>query len=544
MYIDDLSFDIVGADGTDSPWFGQGNYGGQPQDIVGDMVPIDAYSASPYFTAEQLTAYHGDEWQGDNPLDLTALGIDGPMTWGSEFADTTGWDELGADYFGWSPFKAVASAVKAVGKVTKAIAKPVVKVAAKTSPLAIAKAVVPKSIQKAVTKAPVLKQVASVVRAVDKVASAPQQAVFNIATGGNILANLRTLAPAAQTALSFVPGVGTLAAMGIAGTTAALQGKSLASIAEGTLKGAIPGGQLVELAATVAAKAMLAGVQGQNMAKAASREVITGAIDLIPDKTAAATLRGAVDAALTGKNMLTGATAAALNTALKKVTDASARSMFTAVMGGKASSPYLVLKTAPPKLIANTLVTAKQGALAQAIATTGKAATTAAAKPAAKPSGITAPVRKPTVSQQLSKTAIIKPTATGAALVFPASSATTMATGLSTAAGIAAAINSNVPTQAAAAKQIALNTYKVANTPGPDQKAAQVGLAAMAMAANSRKQEAVAAAPPALPARTPAEPANMPPVAFGGRRISNVIGKRRVTHDVSPQGMIATYVTQ
>ena len=177
-----------------------------------------------------------------------------------------------------------------------------------------------------------------------------------------------------------------------------------------------------------------------------------------------------------------------------------------------------------------------------------KAKAAQAAKPPAKPP---APAPKPSsaATAALLKSPIVKPVAGGAALVFPPKGIP-MAAGLAAAAGIAAAVKSPIPAQAAAAKQVVINTHQVASTPGPDQKAAQVSLAAMALAANAKKGEAAANAPKPAPVFVPVAVApkappspNLPAVPVGGRRIANVFGSRRLTHDISPQGYIATYVT-
>ena len=72
----------------------------------------------------------------------------------------------------------------------------------------------------------------------------------------------------------------------------------------------------------------------------------------------------------------------------------------------------------------------------------------------------------------------------------------------------------------------------------------------MALAANAKKGEAAANAPKPAPVFVPVAVApkappspNLPAVPVGGRRIANVFGSRRITHDISPQGYIATYVT-
>jgi hypothetical protein len=213
-------------------------------------------------------------------------------------------------------------------------------------------------------------------------------------------------------------------------------------------------------------------------------------------------------------------------------------------------------------------------AVKKAVKSVGKVATKAVktvAKTAAKGAKAAG-----SVANTLAKSKIVKGLVTGAAIVFPAVGVP-LAAGLATAAAVAAATKSKIPSQAAAAKQIVLNTHKLATTPGPDQKAAQVSLAAMAMAANAKKAEAAkavvarnAATKPTAPAklavvsRAPAKPAAPAPAAAaahpaivqaqsqalalpalpaGHRRISNAYGRHRVTHDVSPQGVVATYVT-
>jgi hypothetical protein len=179
-----------------------------------------------------------------------------------------------------------------------------------------------------------------------------------------------------------------------------------------------------------------------------------------------------------------------------------------------------------------------------------------AAKAPAKPA-VKAPA-KPSVGATLAKSNIVKKAGTGAALSFPAVGAS-MATGIAAAAALAAAVKSKVASQAAAAKQVVLNTHKLATTPGPDQKGAQVALATMAMAANAKKAQddrargaqppppvvaRPAAAPPPQPHPTTLwpNPQALPPMTPGARRITNNYGNRRVIHDILPQGHVTTFV--
>jgi hypothetical protein len=372
---DELGADTIGggSDGTDSPYMGQDMYNGGREDVI--LGDLDALGMSAGFGGDFVGGAAPFEYEPqlkfglDDFEDLTALGIDEPMTWGSDSPCTMGWDEMGVDVFGWSPFAAVASAVKKVGTTLK---PPVIRAAVN-----VAKPAPPKP-----------------------------------------------------------------AATGLAAT----------------------------------------------LAKAKAAQVATAAANAARAKAAA---------------------------------DAAAKAKANAAMSAAAAS---------------------QRAGAAAAANAARVAAAAKAAAAAKPASA--------ATTALLKSSIVKPVNGGAALVFRPSGVP-MAAGLAAAAGIAAAVKSPIPAQAAAAKQVVINTHQVASTPGPDQKAAQVSLAAMALAANAKKGEAAANAPKpapvfvpfAAPQKAPPASPNLPAVAVGGRRIANVFGSRRITHDISPQGYIATYVT-
>jgi hypothetical protein len=79
------------------------------------------------------------------------------------------------------------------------------------------------------------------------------------------LAVIHEVAPYAVTIVSFVPGIGTGVAAAVAAGAALAEGKSITAALEAGVRGAIPGGPLVQAGFDIAMKA----AQGQNIGKAA-----------------------------------------------------------------------------------------------------------------------------------------------------------------------------------------------------------------------------------------------------------------------------------
>lgn len=160
----------------------------------------------------------------------------------------------------------------------------------------VAKAVVPKAIQKAastvvntaqhygqaalnvVNKIPIL---GGITGAAESLALLPATAAKQLVEGKRIdqialgqfkgaLAGAKTLAPYVQTVVSFVPGVGTGIAAGIGAATALAQGQSITEALMAGVKGALPGGPAAQAAFSIASDAM----QG--------KPISTIAIDAIP----------------------------------------------------------------------------------------------------------------------------------------------------------------------------------------------------------------------------------------------------------------------
>lgn len=210
----------------------------------------------------------------------------------------------------------------------------------------------------------IAKAVGKAAKGVAKVAAAPVthavSAASAIAHGQNIgkslvnyvkadLATVKQVAPYVQTVASFVPGIGTLVSVGIGGVSAAMQGKSITEIGKSMATGAIPGGPIVAAVAMTAANAVAAGVQGQNIAKAAANELVSHAANMIPSPQLAQVLKDATRDALNGKNVLRSVKGAAIQQAIAQIPDGAARDAARAVVSGK--SPAQVITAGGAKLL-------------------------------------------------------------------------------------------------------------------------------------------------------------------------------------------------
>ncbi len=154
-----------------------------------------------------------------------------------------------------SAFGAVKSAAQRV--VPKAIQRAAAKV------VSTAKGAV-NTLGRVVSKIPIL---GTITAATAALALLPATAASQLVQGKRIdqiaigqfksaLSNAKTLAPYAQTVLSFVPGVGTGLSAGIGGALALAQGQSITQAVEEAVKSALPGGPLAKAAFSIASGVM------------------------------------------------------------------------------------------------------------------------------------------------------------------------------------------------------------------------------------------------------------------------------------------------
>ena len=205
-----------------------------------------------------------------------------------------------------------------------------------------------------VTSGGVLKSLGSALTSVAKVATAPVKAASDIAHGKNVLKSVSTMVKSSLPPKSVlaavgkyagsVPGLGTVVGAGANAFSAALSGKSLAQIASATAMGAIPGGPLVQNAVRAAGNIAVAGVKGQNIARAARDEVIKAAVGLAPPAVQGV-LDGTVRAALSGGNVLSAAQRSVVASALNQIPNDQARQMLAGVVKGQ-TSPEQILSAA------------------------------------------------------------------------------------------------------------------------------------------------------------------------------------------------------
>lgn len=205
---------------------------------------------------------------------------------------------------------------------------------------------------------------------------------------------LKTVAKAAGSAAkvagsvaSYVPGVGTAVGAGLKVAGAAVSGENIAKaavnaaktsvpyvqMAEQAVKAAgdiasgrnvlktiqargteaalqaVPGGDLGRSVAKAAANMAAAGVKGQNVLKAAAKETLATAIAMAPP-VSRETLNAATVALANGKNPLSGAGAAAVQSALSQVADPGARAVVAAALRGGGAQT--VLQNATPRVLA------------------------------------------------------------------------------------------------------------------------------------------------------------------------------------------------
>ena len=197
--------------------------------------------------------------------------------------------------------------------------------------------------------------------------------------GTTALKSVSTVARVAGNVASVIPGVGTVAAYGLqfAGSVgeAAANGKNVLAAAKTaavqSALNSLPGGELTGALLKTVANVAAAGVEGHNLLKSASHEVLASAIDLVPNKEAQTVLHSAADAALSGQNVLKGAKAGVIQAALNQIPDPTARNTVAAALQGK--SPADIVQSAGKDLLAKaagSLPTGGAAALVQGI--TGK----------------------------------------------------------------------------------------------------------------------------------------------------------------------------
>ena len=349
--------------------------------------------------------------------------------------------------------------------------------------------------------------VTSTVKTVAKVATAPARAVVgtavDIAKGKNVLQTLKkqggelassTLqgSKIVGNVASFIPGLGTGVAFAIQYTSsvgeAIAAGKNVLAAGKAAAINAalnsLPGGELTGALIKTVANVTAAGVQGQNVLKSAAHELVGAAVGLVPSADAQKILAAAADSALKGENVLQSAKAAAIRQALAQIPDANARAVVQATLDKKPIGD--VVKTAGASLMSKAAGALPTGGVATLV--TGITKKNPNQIVISGPSGIAPPVRKVTPAPPKPAAPppvrVVAPAAPKPAPMAPLAVAT-----------------------------------KPAPTPAPAAFVPQVGAVAVQSTAN------------------------LPALAFGARRIANTIGGRRLTHDISPQGVVSTFVT-
>lgn len=444
--------------------------------------------------------------QGDDGTEGSAyFGVDGFYT-----------DEFGQDFFGWSPFKAVASAVKTVAKVATAPVKAVANTAV--------------GIAKGQNVLQTLKHEGG------ELAKSTVQAAKIV---GNVASFIPGLGTGVSFAIKFTGSVGEAIAAGKNVLNAAKQSAINAAL------NSLPGGELTGALIKTVANVTAAGVQGQNILKSAAHELVGAAVGLVPNAQAQQVLAAAADAALKGQNVLQGAQAAAINAALAQIPDASARAVVQATLQKKSVGD--IVKTAAPSLLSRAAAAIPDGGAATLV--TGIVGKNPTQIIVSGPSGINPPTRTKAVSpadqarQAAAKAAQVaaqQRAAQQAAQLAQEQAATRAAEAARQAAaarGAEAARVGQQQAQARAAEQAAAARAAAAEAEGRRR-------AALLEAEGRAAQLQAEALARAVPHAQPAQAAMLPALAYRSRRISNRFGSRRVTYDLSPEGMIATYVTQ
>jgi len=140
------------------------------------------------------------------------------------------------------------------------------------------------------------------------------------------LGSAKTLAPYAQTVVSFVPGIGQGVSAGIGGALALAQGQSITAAMEEAVKGAIPGGPMAQAAFSVATAAM----EGKPI-----DQIAINALPVSPEaKQALVAGLGAAKAVASGKNVAT----VAMDTALHQLPENVQKAVQVGVAIGHAKN--------------------------------------------------------------------------------------------------------------------------------------------------------------------------------------------------------------
>jgi hypothetical protein len=504
---DTVQFDLgslQGDDGTGSAWTGQSNMIGNPEQVIdgnaelgggdvfnvsGDILGLDDIPALEDESDDEIDDDITDPSEFE-PVDfddiaegkLDVLGLDEPIVWASDVPSE--WDAIvGTDVFGWNPFKAVSHAVSSVGKAAGSVVKAVEK---KAYPLA------------------------------HKIIHSP---IVQLGVAG---------------AAIVFPPVGVPAAAALATAVQvdnALHSKVASKIA--------------------AAKAVI-----ENTAKLAR---VAGP----HQKDAQVALAAIAMAANARKGKTAKPPVRKLSASNRAKLDAAARARAAAAARAHAAAGYHAPAT-------RNLSSGAKGHDVFAIQAVVKAKQTSTYDPQT-----IAAVRKWQTAHGRRATGIVDADtwkAMGFTPHYPGMSAETsrkMAAAQAAAQNRAAADRAKKAAQAQArnvAKQDALRRAREikSRADAARAKAAAVARSKAAADAAARVQalqqrmptpvtpppvQVVMPTPTPIQVPTPVTPSgpptpNLPPVAFGARRIANIIGARRVTHDISPQGYIATYVSE
>lgn len=201
-----------------------------------------------------------------------------------------------------------------------------------------------------------------------------------LAEGRKSIQAVKDVAPYVQTALTFIPGVGTGIAAAIAAGTALAEGRSISDAVVDGLRNAVPGGALGKTAFN-AALAIAHGESISNVALDAVKKTLPGAAQQAVD---------AVQAVASGKPI----TQAALNAIQKNLPAGAAQKVADAV---RSASSGKNVREAVLQVVRASLPPEAQRALEVGIATAiGRNAQSAVAKAAATPNVIESFARKTT----------------------------------------------------------------------------------------------------------------------------------------------------
>jgi hypothetical protein len=220
-------------------------------------------------------------------------------------------------------------------------------------------------------------------------------AIRSVATGGNVLKVGASMVPVNRQNLKLVaqyganvPGLGTAAGALASGANAALSGQSLTDIAKATAVGAMPGGPLAQAAASAALNMVQAGVEGQNLVRAAAGELVNVAVSMAPPATQAM-IRSAAMAAISGRNVISAVQRSAIQMAISQVPDASVRAVLTDVATGRATAQSLIT-AAGGQLVGKAVTGAPSGAVSRMLNSAASVAPSTPHFPAISAAGLAA----------------------------------------------------------------------------------------------------------------------------------------------------------